>query len=174
MSPRNGLLLLSAALLAPGCQANDVLTPSASSPTLAAAPWGPEQPPFNLEVILRGGDPKDGFGLVKFRQPNDDLLIVRLDTWVRGLQPVTSYLLQRAVDTNLDGVCSSTSWLTLGKGAAAQAILTDERGSGSEALFRSVAAFPVGSSFDIHFQVIEETTGAVALQSDCYRFTISQ
>ena len=40
-------------------------------------------------------------------------------------------------------------------------------------LFRSVAAFPVGSTFDIHFQVVDATTGAVVLQSRCYEFTIS-
>jgi hypothetical protein len=43
--------------------------------------WGPETPNFNLEVILRG----QGFGHVKFRQPNDDEKIVYLDTWVRDL-----------------------------------------------------------------------------------------
>ncbi len=34
--------------------------------------WGPETPHFNLQVILRG----DGFGLVKFPQPNDEALIM--------------------------------------------------------------------------------------------------
>jgi len=37
-----------------------------------------------------------------------------------------------------------------------------------------VAAFPVGSEFDIHFQVIHETSSAVVLTSECYQFTISQ
>lgn len=133
-------------------------------------PWGPETPDFNLEVVLRG----EGFGLVKFRQPNDDVLIVHLDTWVRGLAPDTSYLLQRAVDTNVDDNCTSTAWLTLGKGLVPQSITTDETGSGREELFRSVAAFPVGSEFDIHFRVIEEATSNVVLTSACYQFTISQ
>jgi hypothetical protein len=132
--------------------------------------WGPETPNFNLEVILRG----EGFGLVKFRQPNDDALIIHLDTWVRDLAPNTSYLLQRAVDATVDDNCTSTAWLTLGKGSQPQSITTDASGTGREELFRSVAAFPVGSEFDIHFRVIEEATSNVVLTSECYQFTISQ
>ena len=49
----------------------------------AGPPWGPETPHFNLEVVLRG----EGFGLVKFRQPNDADRTVYLDTWVRDLAP---------------------------------------------------------------------------------------
>lgn len=132
--------------------------------------WGPETPHFNLQVVLRG----DGFGLVRFRQPNDDVLIVQLDTWVRGLAPNTSYLLQRAVDPIVDDNCTGTAWLTLGRGLAPQSITTDATGEGREKLFRSVAAFPVGSEFDIHFRVIEEASRAVVLTSACYQFTISQ
>ena len=149
------------------------LTPAAmvAAPRFdAAAPWGPETPNFNLEVLLRG----DGFGLVKFRQPNDANKIIELDTRLRDLAPNTAYLLQRAVDTNLDGICTSTSWLTLGKGATPQAITTDESGSGEEQLFRDVSAFPVGTTFDIHFRVITAATSAVVLTSACYQFTISQ
>jgi hypothetical protein len=133
-------------------------------------PWGPETPRFNLEVVLRG----DGFGLVRFRQPNDDALIVYLDTWVRDLAPDTSYLLQRAVDANVDGDCTSTAWLTLGKGLQPQAITTDASGTGREELFRNLGAFAVGSRFDIHFRVVEEGSGTVVLTSQCYQFTISQ
>jgi hypothetical protein len=160
-----------------------LLVACAQAPTSAASPsadgrspaavgamaWGPEIPNFNLEVVLRG----QGFGLVKFRQPNDGEAVIYLDTWVRDLVPNTSYLLQRAVDTEINGDCTSTSWLTLGKGLTPQAIATDERGTGREALFRSVAAFPVGSQFDIHFRVIEQATSAVVLASGCYTFTIS-
>jgi len=133
-------------------------------------PWGPETPNFNLEVVLRG----EGFGLVKFRQPNDEAFIIKLDVWVRNMEPNTSYLLQRAVDTTVDDNCTSTSWLTLGKGAVPQSITTDEKGTGRESLFRNVAAFPPGTEFDIHFRVIEEATGIVVLTSQCYQFTISQ
>lgn len=142
-----------------------------SGVSLAAdPPWGPETPHFNLEVVLRG----DGFGLVRFRQPNDDARIVYLDTWVRDLAPNTSYLLQRAVDANVDGDCTSTAWLTLGRGTQPQSITTDATGTGREELFRDLGAFAVGSRFDIHFRVIEEATGAVVLTSQCYQFTITQ
>src|ERR1700693_60348 len=133
-------------------------------------PLGPETPHFNLQIILRG----EGFGLVRFRQPNDDTRIVHLDTWVRDLAPNTSYLLQRAADANVDDNCTSTGWLTLGKGSQPQSITTDATGTGREELFRNLAAFPVGSMFDIQFRVIEEGSGAVVLTSQCYQFTISQ
>ena len=161
---------VSVAIVLTGCS-NTPTTPSAAvdAVTSASAAWGPETPHFNLEVILRG----DGFGHVKFRQPNDDQEIIYLDTWVRDLAPNTSYLLQRAVDTNVNGECTSTSWLTLGKGAVPQSIVTDETGTGRESLFRSVAAVPPGSRFDIHFRVINATTSAVVLESGCYEFTVS-
>ncbi len=133
--------------------------------------WGPETPDFNLEVILRGA--AGGFGLVKFRQPNDANLIIYLDTWVRNLAPNTSYQLQRAVDATVDGDCTSTGWLTLGRGATPQAIITDDNGTGRAELFRSVAVFPVGAQFDIHFRVVEAGTSMVVLESGCYQFTIS-
>ena len=163
-------LAFAALVLTLGCRAADEAGPTA--PLLAVDPWGPEAPPFNLQAILRG----DGgaFGHVKFRQANDDLLVIQLGTWVRGLLPNTAYELQRAVDGVLDGECTSTSWLTLGKGPAAQAIVTDDRGVGYEELWRSVAAFPVGTAFDIHFQVVPQGSTTPVLESDCYRFTITQ
>jgi hypothetical protein len=145
-------------------------SPHSSASTVSnGVAWGPETPNFNLEVILRG----QGFGHVKFRQPNDADPIIYLDTWVRDLAPNTSYLLQRAVDTTIDDNCTSTAWLTLGKGAVAQSIDTDDRGTGRAELFRSVAAFPVGTTFDIHFRVMNAATSAVVLESGCYQFTIS-
>jgi hypothetical protein len=161
----------SLAMLLAACSDVPATSPSAAvgPVTSANAAWGPETPHFNLEVILRG----DGFGHVTFRQPNDDQAIVYLDTWVRDLAPNTSYLLQRAVDTTVDGDCTSTGWLTLGKGAVAQSILTDDTGTGREDLFRNLGAFPAGSRFDIHFRVINATTAAVVLESGCYEFTIS-
>ena len=133
-----------------------------------ASSWGPETPHFNLEVILRG----EGFGHVKFRQPNDDDFIVYLDTWVRGLAPNTSYLLERAVDTTIDNNCTSTTWLTLGAGPAALAITTDERGTGRAELWRQVPP-TAGAEFDIHFRVINELTSAVVLTSECYQYKVS-
>ena len=180
-----------AALAAAACSghsASPAAPTAVTSPTVAAVaaaqtavphaspadgqPWGPETPNFNLEVILRGDD--GGFGLVKFRQPNDDALIVYLDIWVRNLKPLTSYVLQRATDGTLDGVCSGVNWLTLGAGAAPQSINTDATGTGRAALFRNLSAFPTGATFDIQFRVLEQATSAVVLTGGCYQFTISE
>ena len=128
-----------------------------------------DTPNYNLEVILRG----DGFGHVKFRQPgSDDAHTVFLGVWVRDLEPNTSYELERAVDTTLDGNCTGTSWLTLGKGAVPQSIVTDENGTGTADLFRTFPPALVGLTFDIHFHVIRQDTKAVVLTSECYQFTV--
>jgi hypothetical protein len=167
--PSRFIVLTASIIVLAGCS-NDT---SGSSGLLAprqSNSWGPETPNFNLEVILRG----DGFGLVKFRQPNDNALIIDLDTKVRDLEPNTAYVLQRVADRNLDGICGTTGWLTLGKGLVPQTINTDDRGAGEENLFRDVSAFAVGTTFDIAFRVVNVATSAVVLTSDCYRYTISQ
>ena len=130
----------------------------------------PANPNFNLEVILHGEG--KSFGLVKFRQANDAAKIVTLDTWVRDMLPNHEYKLQRAVDANLDGNCTGTGWLTLGKGLQAQSIFTDENGTGREELYRNLSAVASGATFDIHFQLIDATNSAVVLTSDCYQFTV--
>jgi len=172
-----GTLVLCAGLAAcsaPGSpttpSGNSLLAGATGGSPVTAQAWGPETPNFNLEVVLTG-DP--GFGLIKFRQPNDADFVVHLDVWVRDLSPNTAYRLQRAVDTTLDGTCTSTAWLTLGQGLTPQAIVTDDRGTGGAALWRSVPPQP-GTSFDIHFRVIEDASGMPVLQSGCYEYTISR
>ena len=128
------------------------------------------EPNFNLEVILRGED--KSFGHVEFRQDNDAAKIVTLGVWVRDLEPNHQYLLQRAVDTNLDGNCTGTSWLTLGKGLQPQTITTDGKGTGREELWRDVSAAATGATFDIHFRVVDAATLAVVLTSGCYQYTV--
>jgi hypothetical protein len=71
-------------------------------------------------------------------------------------------------------VCTGTNWLTLGKGSTPQPITTDGDGTGGEALFRDVSAFPIGATFDIRFRVLELASSTVVLSSGCYQFTISQ
>jgi hypothetical protein len=172
---------LVAALAAMGCQDSPTAPSELSAPAIAATyrAESPEKaddadeankPNFNLNVVLRG----EGSGRIKFRQPKSDgtTHMVNLDIKVRHLQPNTSYLLQRAVDTILDGNCTSTAWLTLGKGSAPQAITTDARGKGHEQLFRVFPASLVGSTFDIHFRVIRQDNSAVVLTSECYQFTV--
>jgi hypothetical protein len=144
--------------------ASALAVPAGASPS--------ESPPFNLEVVLRDVADGSGFGHVKFRQAVDADKIVSLDTWVRDLAPDRSYRLQRAVDTTLDGECTSSAWLTLGMGLVPQAITTDERGTGREPLFRDLTAVPTGTRFDIHFRVIDAETGVPVLASGCYRFVV--
>ena len=138
--------------------------------------WGPATPNFNLEVVLRpvAGGPDNRFGLVKFRQPRDADKKVYLDVWVRDLIPNQSYYLQRATDANVNDACTGTNWLTLGQGLVPEAITTDETGTGRADLFRSLAAIPLGTQFDIHFRVIAAGTSTVVLESACYQFTVSQ
>jgi len=107
---------------------------------------------------------------VKFRQANDDAKRIDLGVWLRDLAPNSSYRLQRAVDGVVDGNCTSTGWLTLGEGTVAQDIVTDDRGTAKEDLFR-VVTNPVGTAFDIHFQVIT-TAGVPVLTSDCYQYYV--
>jgi hypothetical protein len=129
--------------------------------------WDPESPNFNLEVVLRPGTDDDGFGLVKFRQPNDGSKIIYLDTWVRDLAPNTTYYLRRAVDTTPDDNCTGSNWLTLGP------ITTDDRGTGRAAHSRNVTGIPSGMEFDIHFIITETPTSTVGvLASGCYQFTV--
>lgn len=186
-APVPTLLRLAIAALCTTACAGDATAPHPAGPAdaplhaLLHAPlhaartsWGPETPPFNLEAVLRAPDGQDGFGLVKFRQPNDADRIVYLDVWVRDLAPNATYQLQRATDTAIDDVCTGTNWLTLGQGTTAQAIATDDRGTGRAALFRNLAAFAVGATFDIQFRVIEALSGDVVLTSGCYQFTVTQ
>lgn len=129
-----------------------------------------EGPHYNLNVVLTGDN--TAFGVIKFRQRKNETQLIHLDTWVSNLEPNTTYLLQRAVDTMLDGDCTGTSWLTLGEGLEPQSILTNCNGSGKAELFRSVATIPVGSTFDIHFQIVKESTSEVVLSSGCYEYTV--
>lgn len=148
---------------------SEQLLPAQKEITRARGSFNSETPPFNLQVILRGEGKQ--FGHVKFRQDVDDAKIITLDTWVRDLEPNHEYLLQRAVDS-FDGDCTSTSWLTLGKGLTPQSILTNDKGIGKENLWRDISAIPSGAAFDIHFRVVDATSMAVILNSDCYNYVV--
>jgi hypothetical protein len=168
-----GLLFASLSLFNFSCQKEINKQPQQQEELSSAAKSAKaETPPFNLEVILRGDDRR--FGHLKFRQDNDADKIIVLDTWVRDLEPSHEYLLQRAVDdiNMVDDNCTSTAWLTLGKGLTAQSITTDENGTGREELWRSVATLPSGSAFDIHFQVVDAVNMNVVLTSDCYKYVV--
>ena len=129
-------------------------------------------PCFNLNVDLHGKGKQSGY--IKFRQDADTARIIVLDTKIENLKPNHEYLLQRAVDPAnvVDGNCTSTTWLTLGKGLVAQSILTDAKGSGTELIWRDITAIARGATFDIHFQIVDKATMAVVLTSDCYQYTV--
>ena len=131
-----------------------------------------EKPKFNLEVVLYGERNQNGH--IHFRQDPDAAKIITLDTKVHNLLPNHEYLLQRAVDAInvLDGICTSTSWLTLGHGLTPQSIVTDDKGDAEEELWRDVTAAVSGSMFDIHFRIIDKTSLEVVLTSDCYQYMI--
>ncbi len=171
------LIALTSALMActgaPDPVAASVTAGTPSNALISASSWGPETPPFNDEVILRDVTGNGGFGHVKFRQPNDADRIVNLDTWVRDLEPNATYRLQRATDTAINDDCTGTNWLTLGRGTAPQVITTDWRGTGRADLFRNLGTTAIGSTFDIHFRVID-ASGAVVLESSCYQFVVTQ
>ena len=124
---------------------------------------------YNLNVILTGGK---SFGFIQFTQ--SAAKIITLDTKVTRLAPNHEYLLQRAVDAInvVDGNCTSTAWLTLGKGLTPQSIVTDADGNGEELLWRDVSSIASGSKFDIHFQIIDAATMDVVLTSDCYWYQV--
>ncbi len=125
---------------------------------------------YNLEVVLRGTRNQNGH--IHFRQDENTPHIISLETKVHNLNPNHEYKLQRAVDVNIDGNCTGTNWLTLGKGLVPQSIYTDNKGDGSENLWRNISMIPSGSLFDIHFRVIDAVTLEAVLTSNCYQYTV--
>src|SRR6187401_3432404 len=165
------LLIVSFSFFILSCQ-KDISTKQQPQEEFATTIGTANNPTFNLEVILRGEDGR--LGHIKFRQDVDPSKIIVLDTWVRDLEPNHQYLLQRAVDAAnvVDGDCTSTSWLTLGKGLTPQTILTNDNGTGSEELWRDVSTVASGTAFDIHFRIVDATTMVVVLTSDCYQYVV--
>jgi hypothetical protein len=173
------LLVFALAALGTTACATDAIAPRPAAPSHAAlavagAPWGPQSPPFNLEAVLRAPTGQDGFGLVKFRQPNDADQIAYLDVWVRDLAPNGHYILQRATDAVVDGNCTGTDWLDLSSEHHPTPINTDDRGTGRAAMHLDLAPFPVGTTFDIQFRLVDAFGGTVMLTSGCYQFTVMQ
>ena len=131
-------------------------------------------PPFNLDVILSSqGKNFISFGSLKFRQNSSTAHIINIGVRVFNLSPNRFYLLQRAVNPITDSTgCSSNAWLTLGKGLKSATIYTDALGNGQTALWRDVSSITPGTSFHIHFQVIDSASLKTVLMSDCYDYTV--
>lgn len=126
--------------------------------------------PYNLDVNLTGSG--NATGSILFRQDPDTIKIVTLETKVDKLLPNHEYLLQRAVDTQIDGNCTGTMWLTLGKGLTPRSIFTDPYGKGTEILWRDLSALASGTVFDIHFQILDAANMSILLNSGCHQYTV--
>ena len=164
---------ISILLVLAACSDEPEVLPVTPEESANARTWNyANHPNYDLNVLLFATSKSSELGFIKFRQNEDEPQLIHLDTRVHGLEPNTNYLLQRAVDTVLDGNCTSTSWLTLGKGLDPHAIVTNDKGFGVAELFRSVSTIPVGSTFDIHFQIIKESSLEVVLSSECYQYTV--
>ena len=135
----------------------------------------PLNPLYDLDISLHGETkgPGKAIGFIKFRQNPDTARVITLDTWVANLLPNHSYLLQRAVNPIADVTgCSSTAWLTLGEGLQSKSIETNAEGNGSANLWRDITAIARGTAFHIHFQILDATTLAPVLTSDCFDYTV--
>jgi len=178
-------LLTVVILLAISCQKEGLQTDNKQNPldekvSSSANQNNLSNPPYDLNVRLVGACNEDEseddcpVGHLKFRQDPDPEKIIDLNVKVHNLLPDHEYLFQRAVDAinQVDGNCTSTTWLTLGKGLTPQSIVTDSQGNGEEDLWRDVTAVPSGSKFDIHFQIIDAATNVVVLTSDCYQYQV--
>jgi len=89
---------------------------------------------------------------------------VQVEVNVRDMLPNSTFTVQRRVDLNPDGVCTSTTWLTNGP------ITTSEGGAGAQHFeVERGAPFVSGVRFDVQFHVIGNGTELV---SDCFTVTV--
>ena len=154
----------------------------------AAPPKEPEAPVaakketprslLDLDVALLSSSSSlpNASGAVQFRQPPEKPGLIRLEASVRGLAANAKYQVQRAVDTRLDGVCTSREWLTLGADNMTPRTLdTDAQGSGRVELTRMLPpSAKSGDGFDIAFRVVEADSNPplVVLESGCHRYVV--
>ncbi len=172
-TPLTAAAIFATGYFAVACSVEGLVGPDPGAGQSVPASASSVTPTPDLDVTLAPPVAGAATGQVSFRQPPDEHKTVLLGVQVTGLAPNTDYLLQRAADGPADGVCTSTTWLTLGLGTAPQAIRTNASGAGHAALFRDLPS-PEGATFDIHFQVIDAVTGAVVLESSCYQFVVRQ
>jgi hypothetical protein len=166
-------ILLTCTLLYSSCKkdsSQDELLSMADNIEAQATPSAIGTSAYNLEVVLQGDGNNNGH--IHFRQNTNETKIIRLDTKIHHLLPNHEYLLQRAVDTNLDGECTGTNWLTLGYGLTSHDIVTNENGDGQDELWRDVSMIASGSTFDIHFRILDKATSQIVLTSGCHQYTV--
>jgi hypothetical protein len=138
-----------------------VLSISTRNPALDA--------PYNLNVLLRNSNRIEG--LILFRQPDDGTTTVYLDTYLAHLTPNHDYYLERAAQT-LGLGCVDAAWLRLGLGTVVTPIHTNWNGFGNATLNRTLPTTLIGTSFDIHFHIVDAATGVVVMDSGCYQYKV--
>lgn len=154
-----------------GCSTSDATTQAPADEETALSISNrnpPATPPFDINVLLRAGERVEG--LILFRQPDDGVPTIFLETYLAHLKPNHDYYLERAAQT-LGLGCIDSGWLRLGLGTVVTPIHTNWRGFGAATLNRTLPATLLGLSFDIHFRVLDAETGVVVLESTCRQFT---
>jgi hypothetical protein len=162
---------LSLAAALGGCSTSEATTqpPADEETALSISNRNPPgTPPFDINVLLFSANRVEG--LILFRQPNDGVTTIFLETYLGGLKPNHDYYLERAAQT-LGLGCTDAGWLRLGLGTVVTPIHTNWRGFGAATLNRTLPPALIGVSFDIHFRVLDAETGAVVLQSKCRQYT---
>ncbi len=126
---------------------------------------------YNLNVILQNNTGQgDSRGEIKFRQDQNTDRIIVLSTRVIRLLPNHSYLLQRAVDPIAGTGCLNIGFPLIRN--TTTAIDTDNQGNGYAELWRDISSVAHGTAFYIHFQIVDATTSATVLSSDCYQYAV--
>jgi hypothetical protein len=118
---------------------------------------------------------RQGVGLVEVAPTAHDVIgpqtfDVQGTVTVHDASPGTEFTVLRRVDLNPDGVCTSTTWLTLPPPNSP--VLTTSEGGAGALHFEVSRGAPLvdGISFDVQWQLVG-SDGSV-LQSDCFTVTV--
>jgi hypothetical protein len=99
-----------------------------------------------------------------------DTLDVQGTVNVHGARPDATFMVQRRVDLNPDGVCTGASWLNL-PGVPTPVLTTSAGGAGALHFEISRGApFLDGVSFDVQWR-LRGSDGSI-LESDCFSVTV--
>lgn len=97
---------------------------------------------------------------------------------VRQASPDTVFLLTRAVDFTLDGICTNTNFVPLPLPNPGPLVTLTTSSGGAGAVHTKFALDPIqfpqfseGTTFEVHWQIRTENS-SIVLQSDCFRVTV--
>lgn len=124
--------------------------------------------PFNYTIEMYGAD--DTRGVIRFsHKPDDDIII--LNIYAHDLPADHRYHLQYAIDTDLNGQCAATNWVSAGDHTTEFDMEADRTGAIIEEYKIPASRMLNGSSFDIRFQ-LKDQTSEVVLTSTCYPYRV--